>query len=318
MERFENDDVIVEGDLQGRDRCLITFTPWTSSPPAQAFASGYHSKLGADGVFFRAKHNAWWEGRGTGAAIEYVRRVLPEHRRRIAYGSSMGAFGALVFASPLGCSAALALSPQVSIDRAIAPWEARWAAEAAAIDHRLGAAGSHLTAQTHAFVAYDPRVDTDRRHANAIAVAASHRGASVTCLPLSFSGHPTAATLQDCRLLDPLVRAVIEGTLDTASFTRNYRQTRKRSPNCLFSVLTNRDVTRRHPRLTLRAARTMRAGMERPPKKFHFLCARLLGEANATEEALRELELATHDPGLPASEIELLRERLQKKASRRA
>jgi len=316
MTPIETQDAIVEFDLRGHDRCLVTFTPWSSAPPALGFAAGYHQKLGVDAVFFRAKHNGWWEAEALESLVERLVSTLPRHRRRVAYGSSMGAFGALAFADRLGCESVLAVSPQASIDRRFVPWETRWAEEAAATTFRLGPVGRRLSPAVRSYLIFDPLYELDRRHVDMIERDAALRGAKVTRIALPLSGHPATAALQECRLLDRIVRDGLAGELEPREIERAFRGSRAASSHALFAMLTNRSVTRRHPVLVLRAARSWRAALPSRPKQFHFLCARLLLESGRPAEALSELESAAGEPGTSASNLALLRERCLAKLRR--
>ena len=122
----------------------------------------------------------------------------------------MGAYAAVRFADAVGATAALALSPQYSVDPAKAPFERRWGQDQRRLRF-LPALDGPIRTGIRPVIAYDPG-STDRLHADLIA-----RDTPVQRVRLPFAGHPVGSFLQDAGLLNRLVMDTLDGTLDAAA-----------------------------------------------------------------------------------------------------
>lgn len=186
------------------------------------------------------------------------------YSRVATFGASMGAFAALAFA-PLapGCTV-MAFAPQRSLNLHLCPWEKRYRfARTAYWDDALafGDAAEGLRAAARAYIAFDPRLSEDRKH------AASLSGPQVTFLPMPHLGHKLPPALLKMGLLKPLALAALDGTLDPGSFSRLMRARRSSMP--WTADLLQRALKRGHLRLGLRAAEKEMA--DRPHWKIRHL-----------------------------------------------
>lgn len=126
--------------------------------------------------------------------------------RVVLYGSSMGAFAALVFASAIPGAVALAHGPQSTLDPSLVPWEDRWPA-ATRLDWRgdfadVAAVAAKIPA---AVITYDPFCREDVRHMRRI------QGPGIRFLRVPFAGHNVANYLGGLRVLKPMLYDVITG-----------------------------------------------------------------------------------------------------------
>lgn len=287
---YSTSNLLVERRLASSSQvCVVSFTPWTKSPPGAPFAATYLQSREVSGIFFRSLHNDWWDTPDVSAAIDIVLPLLRRFDRCVAYGSSMGAFGAIAFAARLGCQAVIAISPQAAIDRSIVPWETRWACEAAARTYALGNAGSHTTKFLHVALIYDPWYEPDKKHVELIEHESIMRGAVVQRIPFGFAGHPASKVLLETGLLKDIIGRLIVGFPLNKQMIMSYRKQRKLSRSFYDSFGTNRDLFKRHPRLALRAFEGYQ-NLFSKNERLVYLNARILVDQQRYAEAISALQ----------------------------
>ncbi|MBB95913.1 MAG: hypothetical protein CML68_15130 [Rhodobacteraceae bacterium] len=141
----------------------------------------------------------WYLSPGFATFAADLRDRLSVHDQTMAYGLSMGAFGALNWSDYFGIKRALLLSPQTDMRTGVIPGDTRW------IKYRIRdhAPKPHSAEMT---VVYDPDHKYDRLHAELIESLGPTR-----LVPVPFVGHGSAKTLAEARCLKPLVLACLEG-----------------------------------------------------------------------------------------------------------
>jgi tetratricopeptide (TPR) repeat protein len=179
---------------------FVTFTSRNGGKAnKKGFGEAYFVKRGYSALHFVAQRNHWWQVEDMAAGIAAAKHVLESHDRRITYGASMGAHGALVHSKAIGADRVLALSPQFAINNRKAPWMAAWAQDTANVSE-LFQMEYGLSRTAEIFVVYDPLDTFDIQHAREI-----RNVREVKELYLGFAGHSTAMALANVRQLSPLV-----------------------------------------------------------------------------------------------------------------
>jgi hypothetical protein len=250
---FEDDRLIVSTNDVDAPTVIFSFSAWTKTPPAVAFGADFISKHQLHGVFFQSKTNDWWRNESMPAALAAAAQLATRATRRIAFGSSMGAFGALVFGPILECTDYVAISPQASIDRAHVPWETRWGEEAGEFTPNPNVAGEGVPPDAAVHLIYDHLFLADRRHVDLIAEHAGRRGAAVQHWRFGLSGHPTGQALVHTKQLSRLIVDIFERRADHAATLRGFREARRSSRAVALTLLTNRRLLDRHPHLLWKA-----------------------------------------------------------------
>src|SRR5262249_48609659 len=102
----------------GKSKLVITFYPFsdTFSLDVQGFGEDFFVKRGIDSIHIIPRANNWYQYPELLAAAEAVRRFAASYDKVITYGSSMGAYAAIRLGGEVGAEAALAISPQYSMD----------------------------------------------------------------------------------------------------------------------------------------------------------------------------------------------------------
>ena len=198
-------------------------------------------------------------------------------RRVVLTGASMGGFAALNFAPLIPEARVLAFSPQTTMNKAIAPYEARFPFAVKRSNWEgmpfLDAAAA-VPYIRRAVVVYDPMVSEDRAHAARLA------GPNVQLLRLPFATHEAIRVVLKTGTFPLLIDAVIKEDGAGPEFWRAYRarQTVPKWQRALLSAAAGRG---RHG-LVIRAADAMlRLGRDLPDEEKVFIRRARRGAVNA-------------------------------------
>ena len=257
---------------QGSGVVVVTFAPWQTrqSLDAAAFGEDYLRGRGIDAVHVTCARNSWYQHPDMAALVAAVDAALAgRYRRRVGYGSSMGAFAALAFSRPLALDEVIAISPQFSLAPEVVPFETRWRAEAAGLDWPFPL-DQGLSRQARVVVLYDPH-HPDARHVDLLRACRP-----VTEMKLPFSGHPSGVFLQQAELIGPLISALVLEGADPADFRAAVRRGRRRSAAYWFSL--SRALTARRSRQPAYSAMLQAVALApRKPDYLHALGHLALG-----------------------------------------
>jgi pimeloyl-ACP methyl ester carboxylesterase len=140
----------------------------------------------------------------------------------VFYGASMGGYAAATFARSAPGSTVIAISPQSTLSREIAPWETRyhrvWRRDFSEQSRYAFAPDGVLSARK-VYLFYDPTSPLDAMH------AALFRTGPVERFLCRRMGHRMASLWMGMGVLKPIIVSCVEGELETSSF---YRMMRKR------------------------------------------------------------------------------------------
>lgn len=198
-------------------------------------------------------------------------------RRVVLTGASMGGFAALNFAPLIPEARVLAFSPQTTMNKVIAPYEARFPFAVKRSNWEgmpfLDAAAA-VPYIRRAVVVYDPMVPEDRAHAARLA------GANVQLLPVPFATHEAIRVVLKTGTFPLLIEALVQGEGAGPEFWRTYRARRSvtKWQRALLAAAANRG---RHG-LVIRAADAMlRLGKDLPEEETVFIRRARRGAVNA-------------------------------------
>lgn len=164
------------------------------------------------------------------------------------YGSSMGGFGAAMFA-PLapGCTV-LAMAPQTSLSQQITPFEDRYRHARSFADWSHGPyrdASEGIKAAGKAYILYDPYIPQDKAH------AARLDGDNVELLPCAHMSHKLPPMFRRMGILKDVAYAGLDGSLTRRDFYQHLRNRRTAVPYIIG--LANNAAVAGHPQLAMRA-----------------------------------------------------------------
>lgn len=259
-------------------RHVVTFDCYHDSRTLArpGFGEEYFARHGIPATHLLSRDNDWFQYPDLPDALAAMRAAASGAGAVLAYGSSMGAYAAVRFAHAAGATAALALSPQYSIDPAKVPFERRWGQDRRRV-RPLPELDGPIRSRIRPVVAYDPR-GMDRPHADRIA-----QDTPIQRLRLPFAGHPVGSYLQEAGLLHGLVMDALNGTVDVAAVERTARAAR-RTLAIYHGVLAERQPPWRPSLAVALARRAVELDPVRP--EGHHALALRLSAAGRHAEAL--------------------------------
>ena len=178
------------------------------------------NKRGISAIYIALTETNWFQCPDFFEAMRACRGFLGPDVPVTAYGSSMGGYGALLAAKTLEASLCIALSPQISIDPEVVPFERRYLAFAKEIGPFLHDVSEQAGPGCHYVIAYDPLHGKDRKH-----VLRCSKHFQITELPVYCGSHGVLNLLKraeaiDC-LADLLVEKATPGDLCAVLFATN-------------------------------------------------------------------------------------------------
>ena len=275
-EIFRSSELAVRSVCEfGSKTCVITFDSYSDNRGLDrlGFGEDFFRHRAVDAIHFISRENDWYQYAETPTAAAAVAELVKGYERVVAYGSSMGGYGAIRFGGMAGASVALAISPQFSIDPRTARFERRWKYDSGRIDFSLERTLKAPFVET-SYIVYDP-LDADRRHAELF-----RRGTRVIDVRLPNVGHPATGAIAEAGLLTDLVVDAADGCLDVEAMTRRVLQAHEGSSQFHYVMSGRARLGRTRLAHAARAAALA-------PEHFGFVAhyASLLAAAGRFEEA---------------------------------
>lgn len=241
------DDETIDGDTSS---VVVTFP--TRAPRQRMgrtpFGADFLRSRNISAIHLSAASNHWFQIDEMDAAITAVRHVTSRFQRVVAYGSSMGGYGAALYSRAIGAQTILLMCPQFTMNPVTVPWETRWQTDIQAIPAwtRDDMAGG-LALDADLWVFYDSVVDG--WHARTLLNLSTRPHA----VPMPFGGHPVTQFMKEAGMLGWSVSGIIQGSLTAAEIRNRTRQSRAKS----VTYWTEKTIQlwQRSPSLALEAAR---------------------------------------------------------------
>ena len=182
-------------------------------------------KAGFSQLSIKSRANDWFINDETPALEARLSELATEFGAVHMLGWSMGGYGAFRFARTMKAARIVAVSPQVSLDPAVAPFEWRYGAEAEGFDPALGAIPTPADAGPTGLILADPFIPADIAHARAL-VALFPR---VRLLRLAGGGHPASRLLRESGKAWLIQKAAREDHADPRPLRRGHVAARRLS-----------------------------------------------------------------------------------------
>ena len=191
----------------GRDAVIVTFAARQAeqSLDRAGFAEPFLERASLPAIHITVAWNHWYTVPEMAPALAAVREAAAPFTRRVAYGPSMGGYGALLHSRAMGATRVVAVSPRFSIDPAKVPFHRQHREEAARLDFGGDDMEGGLSADAMLILAGD----TGHLDAGHLALIRAASGGRARLLPLPFAGHPAAPFLQETRLLRDTALALL-------------------------------------------------------------------------------------------------------------
>lgn len=154
-----------------------------------------------------------------------------EFRRVLFVGTGPAGYAACAYSVAAPGARVLAIRPQATLDARITGWDQRFASERRrSFSTRYGFAPSMLDAADHAWIVADPHEQMDAMHASLF--VRDH----VDWLAAPHLGPRLETSLAIMRILDPMIRGAMAGTLSPSQFSKLF-QARRIHPAYLTRLL---------------------------------------------------------------------------------
>lgn len=202
-------------------------------------------------------------------------------RRIVLTGASMGGFAALNFAPLIPDARVLAFSPQSTMNKVIAPFEARFPFAVKKSNWSgmpfLDAAAA-IPYIRRAVILYDPMVPEDRTHAARMA------GPNVQHLRAPFTTHEAIRVVLKTGTFPLLINALVQGDRIGPDFWQAFRARRSvtKWQRALLAEAANRG---QHARVIRAANAMLKLGEGLPDEELVFIRRAKRGASNALKEA---------------------------------
>lgn len=283
LELYRSDRIVVR-QVAGADpdRWVVTFDNYGIGHgfDRPGFGQTWLQGQGISAIHVMGRAEDWYQYEDIHVALTAVHAVVGSASRVMTYGSSMGGYAAVRFADAVGAHAALALSPQYTLDPSIAAHDRRWFQEAQRISWIKGLNGKLVT-RSRVVLAYDP-YGLDGWHGRRIA-----QDSQADLIRLPFTAHPVTSFLSEIGLLGELVMSVLDDRLYAKAFERDARERRRTSGTYLGELATLQPAHRQATAMGL-----ARQAVRVAPTSHHarLSLARLLLRSGHKDEALSLLE----------------------------
>jgi lysophospholipase L1-like esterase len=227
IELYRSVDLLVRARI-GFDspHCVVTFDSYTDnrSLARDGFGEAFLASRSVNAIHILSRDNDWYLLPDIERALEAASSVAKPFDRVTTYGSSMGAYAAIRLGRLAGATAAIALSPQFSLDPRVVPFEDRWPLEARRLDYEIERRLARTGFVPSAYVFYDPS-DPDARHADLF-----RPWLDVRDVRLPDCGHPVTGFLAEVGLLDRAALEPARGVFDREVFQRDALAKRECAP----------------------------------------------------------------------------------------
>lgn len=298
MELYRSSNLCVR-KYPGTDETVwaVTFDDYGSARglDRDGFGHGFFESRGISHITVLATGPHWYNYLDMREALVEVSAATVGAHRIMTYGSSMGGYAALRFATHVGATTALALSPQYSIDPARVPFDMRWLADGRQIDWQ-----DWIEAPIR--LPFRPLIISsgggeDARHVRMIA-----EETAIDHVMLNHTAHPVTTFLSSVSLLEEAVLGTLDGTLDLSDFRRRAEKARRTDPIYLGELGRLQPDYRNRTGLTL-AYRALGAAPDNP-LVHNNLALRLRASGRLTDALEHHRQAAALSGGAPAYEIE--------------
>ena len=236
----------------GGKRLMVTFdyrvtgrTGFGNLTPSDQFAAA-----GFDQLMIATRANDWFVNPDITLLEDVCATLRDGYGSAHAIGFSMGGYGAFRLAGALRLDHVVAVSPQISIDSRIVPFESRYNRESRLFDPVLGDMIAHVNRHLRGTILVDDLNVNDLTHARMLQVVFPQ----VRLVRLSGGGHPSTRVLRAARRTGTLQRLAMQPQTGPAAVLNAHRAAR--GAQAVYWSAIARAASARHPAWAARARQT--------------------------------------------------------------
>ncbi|MFO1140158.1 MAG: hypothetical protein U1E41_13910 [Paracoccus sp. (in: a-proteobacteria)] len=232
-------------------------------------------RLGIDALRVQTACRDWFVSDRSVALAEALDRATRDRADVICSGFSMGGYAALLYSAACHAKRVMVVSPQYSIDPAIAPFDTARHEKFARIGMAMPLPEAQGNTGVGGVLLYDPVIAADRAHMRLIARAFPR----LRIIALPHGGHPaTSAITGPGASVGRIAAMVVGNRINATAIRQMHRKNRRASENYWLSLASA--GLRRHPQRAL--PELLRLAREAGPQT-RFEAALLLVEQNHPE-----------------------------------
>lgn len=221
----------------------------------------YAQRMGMDVVQVQATWRDWYVSPRSMALAETLGRATSGRAEVICTGFSMGGYGALLYSGVCHASRLMVVSPQYSIDPAVAPFDTKRHEKFARIGQPMPRPEERGNTAATGLLIYDPAIGADRAHMALISRAFPR----LATLALPYGGHPATSVIATTGAIGRLATMVASDRIDRQAIRQIHRQHRARNDGYRLNLA--RAALARHPQRALPELLRL-AAMAEPELRF--------------------------------------------------
>ncbi|SMO58154.1 hypothetical protein [Paracoccus laeviglucosivorans] len=192
----------------------------------------FAERLGIDALTVQTARRDWFLSDTSDALAAALDAATVGYADVCATGFSMGGYGALLYSRAAHLRRVLAVSPQYSIDPAIAPYDPGRHEKFARIGRDMPLPEARGDTALRGVVIYDPTIPADRAHVQRIRAAFPH----LKAVALPHGGHPATGVVAEAGGIGTISTMLVQRRLDAGRIRRMHRAARHASPRYRLSL----------------------------------------------------------------------------------
>lgn len=221
---YKGQQIAVYIDDISPSNVIFTFSGH-GADPKNLYGDGFIQKLGFSGVFFVSLANHWWQTEELEEAIAIANEKTKTHNNRIAYGQSMGAYGALLCSARLQ-SRAVVTAPQTTLNSQNANIPQVWLNDISQFPIVRDNIEKELLNVNSIKIVYDPKDSWDISHVD-------HLKKHIHWLDeykVPYATHNLPGTLKEMGIISSLIPELFKNeTLNKYQFRKSIKANRSKS-----------------------------------------------------------------------------------------
>ncbi|RCW82430.1 HEAT repeat domain-containing protein [Paracoccus lutimaris] len=192
----------------------------------------FAEQLGIDALTVQTAWRDWFISERSATLAEVLADATRDRAEVICTGFSMGGYGALLYSAACHAKRVLAVSPQYSIDPAVAPFDAKRHQKFARIGRPMPCPQEWGDPQVGGLLLYDPAIAADRAHMQLITRAFPR----LMTIALPHGGHPATGVIAAYGGIGRVARMVATDQIDASAIRQLHRRYRRRVANYRLSL----------------------------------------------------------------------------------
>lgn len=201
----------INKDSNEGDYIFVTFSSW-SDKLSSYFGESFFASKNIETFLIRQKEvNHWWHTEEMSFISQLVlERKKSSGKKIVLYGSSMGAYGSLHYRNMFEADIAIAIAPQVFVDRRFSPYETRWAEDLLVLQGSLkfDEIENIEKQKSDIYIFYDPFHDLDFSHIKSY--KSLELNSKTHYVEVPYSNHDLARFLSNTGTLKSIITQIYE------------------------------------------------------------------------------------------------------------